>query len=371
MKLVKATEKDSDRLIEYFSNTSLPGPVELKFRRQGSFFDQYRIQSDDFVTYILEDENTKEVSALATLIFRKGWIDNKEQSIGFATDLRVSTSRKAILQWSQYFLPAFEEERKKRNCQFVFSVVAHKQRQAYNAFIRPRSPKRQMPRYYLYKRFDIISLHGLFPFAPHPLPGIEVRTVKDSEQEALVEYVLKMKHKKHFYFHFNEEDFLKSIERWKGLSLDKFIVALDHLGNIIGCTCPWAVQNTQLIYPSNFEGMARSLQESLQLLSYFGLAHRLTKKDQAFSLRHLTHLYADNPDIFYSLLHFAFKHTHKNEFLVYSQFAGDLLTLPPKPFISSKVKAGLYSILPPDIAPPEFLKPTPFNVPPDFELAFL
>src|SRR6185436_9942122 len=103
----------------------------------------------------------------------------------------VSPTRGAILSWSNHFLPVLESERESRNCKYIFSVVAHSQRQAYNAFIRPRNFRRQMPRYYLFRRFELLSLHGLWPFHDQPLQGIKIRSALDSDFEKLSEYILR------------------------------------------------------------------------------------------------------------------------------------------------------------------------------------
>ena len=113
MKFVKATEADNEKLKNYFSEMVLPGPINLRMLRPFDFFAQYKIQSDDFVTFNLVNEDNGEVGALATLIFRQAYIEGKETTVAYATDLRVSSSRKAVLQWAQYFLPAFMEELKK------------------------------------------------------------------------------------------------------------------------------------------------------------------------------------------------------------------------------------------------------------------
>ena len=53
MQLVRATDDDNEKLLHYFSQTSFPGPVRLRLRRMFHFFNQYRIQSDDYATYLL------------------------------------------------------------------------------------------------------------------------------------------------------------------------------------------------------------------------------------------------------------------------------------------------------------------------------
>lgn len=371
MKIVKASSEDSQKLIDYFTQTSLPGDtIDLRFHRKNNFFKQYDIQSKDHVTYYLEDIENGKIEALVSLVFRKGIINGSEQVIGYATDLRVSKSRKAIMQWAQKFLPALQKERDKRNCQYIFSVVANEQRQAYNTFIRPRSPKRKMPRYYPYRRFETISVHGILPWAPKPLAGIIIKTGTLEKADQVAEYILKKKKELSFYFGNSKEEILQQISQWHELNINKFLIAEDTQGNIIGCTAPWSNWNIQCIYPTFKDTTTLSLVESLNLLSYLGISHKIHLKGEPLYARFLTYYYSDNPDIFYSLLYHSFKALTKDEFLLYTHFEGDLKTLPPKGFLTTKTKCGLYCILAPNEELPDFLKPSYLNEAPDFELAF-
>ena len=124
MKLLQANESDNDRLRQFFSHTIWPGPVQLRFERRENFFTQYKNQSDDFVTLMLTDKTETNILGMATLVFREGVLDGQNQIIGYATDLRVANSRRAVLQWSQHFLPVLEKELNARNCNYVFSVVS-------------------------------------------------------------------------------------------------------------------------------------------------------------------------------------------------------------------------------------------------------
>lgn len=162
MRLCVAEEIDSAKLKEYFALSPQQGPIDLRAQRMGSFFDKYKLYSKDYVTYFLVDDEDQ-IQGLASITFAPGFINGKEEIIGYATDLRISSSRKAILSWSQHFLPILEKERAKRNCRYVFSVVARSQKTASNAFLRPRSNRRQLPRYHLYRKFSVIGIHGRMP----------------------------------------------------------------------------------------------------------------------------------------------------------------------------------------------------------------
>lgn len=369
MRLVKATAADNDKLTDYFKSTTLPGPIEISYLRVGSFFDHYRLQSDDFVTYILLNDQDQ-IEAMASLIFRQARVEGEVETVGFATDLRVSSSRGAILSWSQHFLPVLEEEKAKRNCRYIFSMVAHTQKQAYNAFVRPRSMKRKLPRYYLFRRFQIISLHGMWPWRPKPLPSIHVKRAEETDREALYDYILKKKSVKPLTFSLDLEAIHQNLGRWSQLNLENFLLAKDSQNNIIGCTGIWSPSQCQQVLPTVYSPEALTLKEGIHILSFLGMAKRLPPVNNHLEFCYLTNLFAENPDIFYSLLYTAYKSTTKNEFLVYTHFDNYWMSLPPRGFLSSSIPGGFYCVLSPDQAVPDFLKPVHLHEPPDFELAF-
>ena len=370
MRLVKAGLEDSEKINRFFESTSLPGPISLSLKRPKGFFHPYKLQSDRSATYILID-NQDEVSALATIIFKEGWVQGKKETIGYATDLRVSSSRSAVLKWSQYFLSALEAEREAHNCKYIFSVVAQGQRQAFNAFLRPRSIKRKMPRYFSFRPFKIVSLYGIYPFSHRPLKSIKIEIARAEDRSHLFDYILKQNQTKPYHYANSHSDLDQSLKRWESLKLSDFWIAKDSQGEIVGCTAPWSSHEFQTWVPTHFSRTGKSLQETLHFTSFFRLTHKFGKKNKPLNFKFLTHLHADNPDVFYSLLWHTFQNTDRNHFLVYTHFENHLITTPPRQFIHSTYKANLYSILSPTETPPEILRPTTFAEPPDFELAFL
>lgn len=370
MKLVKATEEDNERILHFFSQSPVPGSATLRLRRMFNFFNQYRLQTQDYVTYLLVDDRDQ-VQAMASLLFRSAVVDGHKEIVGYATDLRVAPHRKAILTWTQYFLPVIETERAKRNCRYIFSVISSSQSSAYNAFIRPRLIRRQIPRYHLFRRFQLVTLHGLWPFHSQPLSGIRLRHAKVSDQNAIAEYIVQRTKDRPLRLYDSAEDFSNQLDRWHDLRTDNFILAENQEGKIIGCVAPWSSERIQRIHPLTYNAKAQNLHDVLWFLSWFGWARPIAGQDREFEFRYLTHLYADNPDIFYSLLYQAYKMSGKSEFLVYPHFEGELLTRPPQSFLSAETDFGLYCILSPTDPIPDFLKPKALNQAPVFEPAFI
>ncbi len=370
LKLVKADTSLSKELSLFFKDSHYPAQTTIEINRKLKFFNHYDIQADDHVTYVLlNDEN--EISGLATLMFKEAWIEGEKQVIGYATDLRVSKERKAILSWTDHFLPVLEKEKKQRNCKYVFTFISDKQSKAYNAFIRPRKTNRPIPRYFLYRKYQYVFLHGLLPFAHDRLPGLTFRKAEYSDRDKLIKYLYKKKAGKPIRFIDSQTDVLRRINKLPYFELDDFVLALDYKNNIIGCVAPWTLPTTEFKIANYNNKLAQSAKQSLKFLSYLGFTKPLPNSGEVLNLNFLTHFQADNPDIFYSLLHFTYEHSNKKELITYRHFKGHLNTFPPKMFIHSTLRFGLYCMLSPEDPVPSFLKPSPYKEPPDFDSPFL
>jgi hypothetical protein len=257
------------------------------------------------------------------------------------------------------------------NCQYVFTIVADEQQQAINAFIRPRNLRRELPRYFLYRRFEVVSLHGLWPFSTPPLSTVTVDKAQKSDEDALLDYLLAHNKGRIPNFHASKDMIVQNLKLWSDLKIQDFLIAKDKNKKIVGCTALWNSQIHEHFVPVKFDSQALTLKEAMQFFSHLGLTRQLGELDSPLKFYYLTHLHADNSDIFYSLCHKAFKITPKSHFLTYSHFEGYLTSKPAKSFIFSSLRAGLYCILDPDETAPDFLKPKILSQPPDFELAFV
>ncbi len=371
MKMIRAFEADGPNLAQYFHGTNLTGRVNLRLERKDSFFAHYKIQSDEYTTFMLVDEKKPgKIQAMVTMVFREAQIAGEKCKVAFVSDLRVSAKRNVILKWTQYLLPTLRDESLAHGCKHVFSVVNEWHGQAYNAFVRPRTIRRELPRYYLFRRFEAICLHGLWPFATPPLDTIQVRFARPNEFEKLAHYVGSKMGGKLLSFNFSAEQFKKNLSLRTKLQVEDFLLALDYNENIVGCTALWNPSNTQEFYSVNYDTKVATLKEALQFLSYFGMTRRLPDTGKTLNFVVMSYLLANNPDIFQSLLHKAFHAVTDDHFLIYPHFEGSLLTQPPKSFIHSQFRGGIYCVLPPEEAPPDFLKPRIIAEAPEFDLAF-
>jgi hypothetical protein len=384
MKLIKATEADSERLKAFFERMLLPGAIDFSIRREGSFFDQYRLFSNDSETVMLLDDpdesGSETIAGMASLLFKEGFVRGEKQTWGYATDLRIAPTRKAISQWAQRFLPALEAACEERRCKYVFSAVQLHDNQAYNALIRPAShTRRRLPRYHLVNRFRVMSIHGRIPFSDKPLSTISVSEMHEDDIEPLCAYLRDRAKKQPLAKINSPENFLDEISRWPGLDISDFRIAKDSRDRIMGCAAMWNGREVQSFIPQTYHGFANTLHQTLKLAGSLRLVRPTVEPEIPMPNRLLTHLACDTPEVFHGLVDEAFGRLGTREFLSYIHFRGNWRTLPPRSFVATSLPFGFYMIVPPTAETPVWQAPqTPGNqnpslqqLPPDFDIAWL
>ncbi len=369
MKLVKATLSDDEDLKKVFSEQPIPGLYDYYVTRPHSFFDQYKLTTDDYQTYMLRADD-KKIHAMASILFKKAYINDQEQTIGYVTDLRVWGSREATLTWAREFVPIMEEERQKRQCQFVFSELEQYENQAYNTLLRRRNRTSRMPRYHLFRKFHLIVIYGKNFFAEAPLPSIKIDYGRTEDAEAISRYLQEKSVRRPLRYNITAEELERRCRTWPNFSIQNFLIARNYEGKIIGCMAPWNNRDVQRIVAKKYHEKSFQVYSTSRTLSPLKLTRALPKVGEVFNVKHITHGAYDNPDIFYSLLHHAYNDCRNQELLVYPNYYGDFATRPPRSFIHVKIPYGFYTLLDDEKTLDSFLHPNPFIPGPDFQYSY-
>lgn len=372
MILEVARPEDSWDLKQFFKQFTVGDLLEFKIDRPEDFFLPYDIQSEQHVTYILRDPMDKSIQGAATFIIQNAWLGNRLQTVAIARDLRITPNRQAIMSWGQYFQPVLDEIKKAYGVDYFFSVLNMSEAKVLNTFIRPRQHKRPWPRYHLFRRFNIVSLHGMLPGVENPLPHMRIRKADASMHDDLMYYILQNRKNKELSQVYDRASFENFIKRWKNLNLSDFYVALDNDGRIVGCVAPWSAAQVQEYIPYNYNKVAHNFRQFLKFGKWFGWTRTLTKpvprlkREAPLNFRYLTCFLADNEDIFEALLWRVYHEVQPYEFLVYLQMRTDLHMRPPRGWVSAKLSYGLYCLVPHEEELPDFLHPS-YDRPCDWE----
>ncbi|MCB0379531.1 MAG: hypothetical protein KDD33_13650, partial [Bdellovibrionales bacterium] len=217
MKLIKAGPTQDQVLKDFFNKQVMSGHIDYRLERPNSFFSQYQALTPDYSTYVLQNDQ-QEIGAMASVLFRKGYVNHQEQMVGYVTDLRVQASRGATLNWEQAFMPVLEKEMEERNCRYLFSTLEQYESQAYNTLLRRRKRPGGLPRYHLFRRFFQVAILGKRFFADEPLSTIEISRANLSDIEAIAEYLREKSVGKPLYFDLPPEEIERRCHQWPEFS---------------------------------------------------------------------------------------------------------------------------------------------------------
>ncbi|MCB9073514.1 MAG: hypothetical protein H6623_07815 [Bdellovibrionaceae bacterium] len=369
LQLIEANESHSEMLKKFFADQVVNGHVDYSIRRPNSFFDHYRLISKDFTTALLMDGD--HLVGAASILFIKGYVNRQEQLFGYLCDLRISQQRTAIQHWSEYFIPYYYKKIAEKNCKYVFTCIEQFENQAYNALIRPRRVKRNMPTYYLMRKLNLAFFLGRWPWSPNPIPAIRISHGWGSDLDELCDYMMQKKVGSRVFINADKDLLMERFEKWPDFSISNFLIARNYKDEIIGCMAPWNNRQDQQYIVRGYRPEADLLKQSLGVTSLLRISQYLPEIGSPFEFKYISHCAVDNPEVFFSLLCQAYSETQRGEILVHTNYFGDFQTRPPLSFITTKIPFGFYSVFPPDEEIPAFLKPNPFAPAPDFNLLHL
>lgn len=362
MNLEVAEASNDKELRAFFEQFSLKGVLEVRPSRPQGFFRPYQVHSDEWKTYMLRDDSG-EIQAIASFVFRRALLGDRIRRVAWATDLRVLPLRRPMLEWSQNFLPVVREIYEQQKVETIFTVINRSDTALQNVFLRPRSAKRTWPRYHLYRKFDLITLHGQFPWAPPRLPHIRVVRADLSMKADLVAYMQSRSEYRPFASVWDLESFDERLRRMPGMKLEDFFIAFDNKDQIIGCVGSWNGEAIQEFRPLTYGLRAHNFRQFLKFGKYLGWTRPMTKPvrstgfEAPLHFRYLVYPFATNEDVFDSMLMSVFENTDPDAFLMYARPEQDFRRNPPKGWIAAEMPYSLYSIAPPEYPTADFLDP--------------
>jgi hypothetical protein len=346
--LKEAGIEDSKKLSEFFTSIPLRGEIDIKIQREQHFFSFYQRTGMRYKTYIFEDEN--EILGTATFLMRNLHFRNRSLRLAQACDLRISSNRKAILSWSKYFQPILERLRYEEKCDGFITSINQTESQSLNAFIRPKQKRVHQPQYALARSYNLVSIHGFYPFRNGPNKNIEVRPYKPSDKAKLVDYIMKNGQKSDYIPVELLANVAEYIDRSLLYSWSQFIIAFDSEQNIVGCAQPISSSLLQDYLPQDYSPQSTNLRQFLKFAQFLGFGRRLTRpfsrshRQEALSFRLLHFLLSEHQEVFNALIRACYKTSSQNEFLIYAHEISDFKKRPPKGSIFSEIPYGLYSI---------------------------
>lgn len=375
MRLEVARPSDNQDILEFYKGFPSKGLLDLKVDRRGDFFGPYAVESDRFRSYLLRDDQNQ-IQGMASFIIMDTMIQGQLKTVAFGRDLRISSNRRAILEWADHFVPTLQDISNTYGAQHFFSALNLNETSALNTFVRPRNLKRLLPRYYNYRRLNLVSVHGRFPWARNPLPHLQIRHGSSVNADALIYYLCEKNNARNLASYWDSYSFFKQLHRWRGLKIEDFLIAFDRHNNIVGCCAPWKADGIQELVPLDYTLKAHNFRQFLKFGKLLGWTRPLAKPtyrlqlEEHLQFQYLTHYFAENADVFEALMWAAYDRARANDFLVYSYDREELIYRRPLNWVTARNPFGLFCMVPPDQNAPDFLSPSN-DTPVGFEAFFV
>lgn len=346
--LEEATPANSEKLNDFFTSIPTRGEIDVKIQREQHFFSFYQRVGLPFKTYLIKDD--EEIVGTASFLFRNLVFQNKVLKLAQACDLRISSNRKAIMSWSKFFHPILEKLRELEKFDGFITSINQTETQAMNAFIRPKLKRSYQPQYSLARSYNLVSIHGFYPFRGRPNRNITVRSYLTSDKKSLVEYITTICKKVDFVPQELSLDPAGYIDKSLLYSWSQFLIAFDPENKIVGCVQAISSSLLQDYLPQEYSPQSHNLRQFLKVAQFLGFGRRLTRpfsrsqKQEALNFKLLHFLSASHPEVFNALIRASYKASLQNEFLMYAYEISDYKKRPPKGSIFSETPYGLYSI---------------------------
>ncbi len=360
MKLREATEADFHTLNSFYASFSNSGPIETLQRRYRPMNEIYGPQGRTSRIFIFENR-VGEIEGMVSFVIVDCILDSHLKRIAFARDLRIRQTREAILGWTSFFLPTLQRIQEEEKLDHFFTCISDYEMLALNSFVRNRSIDKPIPRYVLFSKWNLVSIHGKWPRMKNPLPHLKIKLGSQISDSKLHEYYLRTFAQRDFNTLYNDSMIDQAFAAWPNLHRDDVVTLVNAKDEIVGACALWSPNGVAQYDALKLNSQATNFRNLLTLLHLINRARPLTISDSQdrnyLNFRQMTYVSCLTPDVFECLIWHCYHLCPQREFLVYGYSKEDFRMTPPKKLITNTWPFGIYAMIPPMQSLPSFLGP--------------
>lgn len=110
-----------------------------------------------------------------------------------------------------------------------------------------------------YRNFQLVSLHGYYPWTPRPVSSIRIREGHENFLKPLIKFLVHRSKFSPFSSIWDDKSFFEKMNRLPGFKLSDFLIAFNSQDEIIGCLAPWSPRSVQDFIPLSYSLRAHRL----------------------------------------------------------------------------------------------------------------
>jgi hypothetical protein len=346
-------EKDGPAMCDLFARVPMETDLALSIRRDPDFSALLRLQSDDWECWVAEEAGR--VQAMASLVFRDGYLGGEPRRVGYLGDLRLSPDVQGRHLLNRVYGPTLTESAEARRCVASLTAVIASNERALRALTVQNRRQRGMPRYTPLSDFRIRNVHLALPRFPRG-SAFRVRRATEADIPALAAFLDADARRRPFGQPMPEAELRRRLREWPGLRIESFHMAEDASGALAGCVALWDAAPVKRTVVAAYRGAMRRVKLGYNLAARLLRFPRLP--DAGHELRYLyaTHqaVPSANPAVLRALLERAYADYRRSGYVLLSFFApeGDPLDAAFRGFQFTDLPARLFVVTPPGVEPP-------------------
>lgn len=337
----------------------------------------YQRFTDQEVGTLLDKNEQGEVVASLDYIVRDFFLNEGEGPVKFVliTNMKSDETRQAYLSWSDRLLSEVMKVKEKTGAAYVLFLLSRRMQESFRHLIRPRRKKRDQLRFNHLRSVNIEMIQGRRFFADSPLEHVKVRRATREDAHSISGYIKRATQTVAIKRVIGEGVLVKEMDALGFKDFSNLALAESHDGRIVGVLGvydPQAYLRASLDLDEVKDSIFFVTQSFLKMGSYLKKDLRPVFNSKPIDFKFFTHIYCNNKDIFYSLVHWWLDESYSTKpIFLYPHYKGELKTTPPDSVFSSEFPADLYLMQDPDDPPSQLLKPNFFTPHIDIDLPLL
>nr|WP_295906206.1 hypothetical protein [uncultured Bdellovibrio sp.] len=340
-----ATEKDNQEILNFFSQTQIQGRgLNIAYDRAPDFFAFLKIHSPRVLVLIYRGV-AGDIQGVATMLFRKGYVDGKVSEVCYLGDLRMGFDRKGAVLWRKIYGEFFARKNEidqLKNVELFYTCLIDDNE------LSQRSLARNKKSGFAYHRVCPYSMVTLMMKKPGlPASPTEYEVTEDPSLETLIDFYKKNEDSTTAGYLYSQE-ILERLKKWPQLSKKDFLI-VRHEGRVVAACALWSPRECKRILLTRVPFHLRAVFSFLRVLSFgkFQFAGEL-------KVLYVTHLLFDQKlsqdekvKIFKEVLKEAWKVREKKgyHFLSFCDFKETSLKAAADSFITNDVAMAIHEVM--------------------------
>lgn len=280
-----ATRENNDEILAFFNQTSMNTPlIDIQYNRGPDFFSFLQKSSSQYFVLIARDKSGK-LGFVASLIIRKGRINNKNTDVGYLGDLRIAPKLELVVAWKKllsillYNLSQIEEL---NGLKYLITAVMDENSKAINSLIKKAKNE------FIYRKLSAYRMVNVFAKVPFYQYSnkYHIGFAKQDDRSTLTSFLKKQNQYRAFGFSYDGEqnELSRRLNSWDNFTLEQFILVKNQHKQIIACVAPHNPSPHKSILVKSISWKIRVLLKPISLIK------PMPKAGMELNIAYLTHL---------------------------------------------------------------------------------